>query len=256
MENRKLRKNKGQKKEYPKIKKLTSETHGDLVKDIFSTISGRYDLLNHIMSARRDVFWRRYAVRKLRFFKTCRFLDIATGTADMAIEAAKKHTGINVAAIDFVREMMDIGREKIFRDNLSSRINLLRGDATALPFPSNSFDAAGVSFGIRNVPDRERAIREMARVVVPGGQVLILEMTPPDTGFLNRIYTIYLRHIIPRLASLFSPNRAAYLYLGDSIMNFPSPGEFVNILKRQGITEVKVYSLTLGITHLFIGIVK
>ncbi|MFC1883433.1 ubiquinone/menaquinone biosynthesis methyltransferase [Thermodesulfobacteriota bacterium] len=243
-------------KKYPKMKNMAPNMHVDFVKDMFSTISGKYDFLNHIMSVRRDIAWRKFTVKKLRFFETYRFLDLATGTGDMAIEAAKHHKGINVTALDFVQEMMDIGRKKILYNSLSSRINLLRSDATALPFPSNSFDAAGVSFGIRNIPDKAGALREMARVVVPGGQILVLEMTPPETRFFSGIYGIYLNRILPRLASLFSPNPAAYLYLGDSIMNFPRAREFVRFMTGQGIQDVKAYPLTLGITHLFTGISK
>jgi demethylmenaquinone methyltransferase/2-methoxy-6-polyprenyl-1,4-benzoquinol methylase len=251
-----LKKKKQQTKKYPKIKNMAPKVHVDLVKDMFSTISGKYDILNHVMSMRRDVAWRRFSVKKLLFFKTYRFLDLATGTADMAIDAAKNHPRIKITALDFVQEMMDIGREKILRNNLSSRIKVLRGDATSLPFPDNSFDAAGISFGIRNIPDKAATLNEMARVVVPGGQILILEMTPPETRFFSSIYRIYLNYILPKLATMFSPNPAAYLYLGDSIMNFPKPGEFAHFMTDQGIIDVKAYPLTLGITHLFMGIVK
>ena len=151
---------------------------------------------------------------------------------------------------------MDLGREKITRNNLCSRINLIRADATDLPFPTNSFDAAGISFGIRNIPDKAATLKEMVRVVVPGGQILILEMTPPETRFFSSIYGVYLNRILPGLAALFSPNPAAYKYLGDSIMNFPGAREFVRFMTDQGIQDVKAYPLTLGITHLFTGFSK
>ena len=252
----KLMKEKSKERVYPRINDMTHETHRAVVKDMFSTISREYDFLNHIMSLRRDILWRRFVARKLKFFKTFRFLDIATGTADMAIEASKIHPKINVTAVDFVREMMDRGRKKISMSSLFSRINLVTGDAMNLPFSSNSFDAAGICFGIRNIPDKAGALREMARVVVPGGKILILEMTLPEIRFINRVYRIYLNRILPRMAALFSHNPAAYFYLGDSIMQFPKPGEFVDLMLREGLEDMEILPLTLGITHLFIGKVK
>jgi len=224
-----------------------------MVKEIFSTINRKYDFLNHFLSLRRDIAWRRCAVKKMRFFRTYRFLDVATGTADLAIEAALSHPKTQVVGLDFVQEMMDLATQKIQRKNLSARIGILKGDALHIPFPSHSFDAAGIAFGIRNIPDKRGALKEMTRVVVPGGQVLVLEMTSPRILFFKEIYAIYAKTILPLLARAFSPNPSAYYYLWDSISNFPEPHDFTRFMRQAGLVNVEMYRLTLGITHLYIG---
>jgi demethylmenaquinone methyltransferase/2-methoxy-6-polyprenyl-1,4-benzoquinol methylase len=177
----------------------------------------------------------------MRFFKTFRLLDVATGTADLAIEAARRHPGIRVAGVDFVREMLAAGRPKIAGRGLAGRINLLQADAMNLPFPDGSFDAVGIAFGIRNMPDRLRALREMRRVLVPGGRIFILEMNFPR----NRL--------LPGVARLFSGNPAAYRYLADSILHFPAPQAFLEMMKEAGFRNPERYSPTFGITCLYVG---
>jgi len=240
-------------KKYPTVNQVTDTQRIGMVKEIFSTITGKYDFLNHFLSLRRDIAWRRFAVKKMRFFKTYRFLDVATGTCDLAIEAALRYRDIQVVGLDFVQEMMDSGKKKIARKKLLPRIKTLTGDALHIPSPSNSFDAAGIAFGIRNIPDKTRTLKEMMRVVVPGGQVLVLEMTSPKTRFFNGVYRIYLRKILPVLARVFSSNPNAYYYLGDSIMNFPTAHDFARLMEHAGLVDVEMHSLTLGLTYLHIG---
>ena len=225
----------------------------DMVKDIFSTITGKYDFLNHFLSLRQDVFWRRFAVRQIRFFKTYRFLDVATGTCDLAIEAANRYPQIHVTGVDFAEAMLDQGRRKVIDGGLSRKIDLIRGDALHLPFPQDAFDALGMAFGIRNIPDKPDALNELRRVVIPGGKVLILELTLPHSGYFKRCYDLYLKRLLPLAAGVFSPNPEAYQYLGDSIMNFPSVEGFVGIMQRAGWVDVRAYALTLGICRLFVG---
>ncbi|MFB0507677.1 MAG: bifunctional demethylmenaquinone methyltransferase/2-methoxy-6-polyprenyl-1,4-benzoquinol methylase UbiE [Thermodesulfobacteriota bacterium] len=232
---------------------MTDVEHIGVVRKIFSTITEKYDFLNHFFSLGRDVAWRRSAVEKMRFFRTYRFLDVATGTADLAIEAAHRHPCIQVIGVDFVRDMMELGRLKIEKRRLSDRIRLLTSDALDLPFPDNNFDVTGIAFGIRNIPNKIRALREMIRVVVPGGQVMVLEMTLPRNRFIQGIYHIYLNRILPILARAFSPNPAAYDYLADSIMDFPSAEDFARLMDEAGLKEVETFPLTLGITHLYVG---
>ena len=225
-----------------------------MVKEIFSTVTGRYDFLNHFLSLRRDIAWRRFAVRKMNFFKTFRFLDMATGTGDLAIAAARHHPSIQVIGLDFVMGMMDLARFKVEkRETIVERIRFLRGDALALPFPDHSFDVAGVAFGIRNIPNRLQALQEMGRVVIPGGQVMVLEMTTPGNHMFRGIYKLYLSRILPRLAQPFSQNPEAYRYLADSIIHFPSPEAFAWEMENVGLARVERYSLDLGITCLHIG---
>lgn len=240
-------------KKYPSVSGTTDYQHIRMVKEIFSTITEKYDFLNHLMSLRRDISWRRFAVARMRFSRTHRFLDVATGTCDLAIETALGHPGVYVVGLDFVKEMIDVGQEKIKRRGLSTKVGLLRGDALNIPFPPDQFDAAGMAFGIRNIPDKLQVLKEMARVVVPGGQALILELTAPRRKLLTGLYRLYLNRVLPRLARPFSPNPEAYHYLGDSIANFPTPFEFASLMEQAGLGDVEIHSLTLGITHLYVG---
>ena len=241
-------------RKYPSVTEVTDAEHIGMVREIFSTIAGKYDFSNHVFSLGRDIAWRRSAVRKMRFFRTYRFLDVAAGTADLAIDAAHRLLHIQITGLDFVREMLDLGRVKIEKKHLSDRIRLLRSDALELPFPDNSFDVAGIAFGIRNIPNKIRALREMMRVVVSGGQVMVLEMTFPRNRLFKGIYRLYMNRMLPQLARAFSPNPAAYYYLADSMMNFQTPEGFAKLMEEAGLTKVEKHSLTLGINHLFIGI--
>ena len=149
--------------------------------------------------------------------------------------------------------MLDEGMKKIESKGLSTRIDVIEGDALHIPLPDKSFDAVGVAFGIRNIPDKISALTELRRVVVPGGQVLVLELTLPQTRYFKGFYHIYLNMILPLLARTFSPNPDAYHYLGESIMNFPPVKGFARMMKDAGLVDVGAHALTLGICHLFIG---
>jgi demethylmenaquinone methyltransferase/2-methoxy-6-polyprenyl-1,4-benzoquinol methylase len=228
--------------------------HIRMVREIFSTITGRYDFLNHLLSLRRDIAWRRFAVRKMPFFGTFRLLDVASGTADLAIEAALTHPHIQVTGVDFVGEMLARGQQKIAGRGLDHRIRLVQADAMDLPFPDGSFDAAGIAFGIRNMPDRLRALREMSRVLVPGGRIFVLEMNFSPGRLWKGFFSLYLNRLLPRIARLFSRNPAAYLYLADSIFQFPPPPVFMGLMEESGFADVERHPLTFGITSLYIGI--
>jgi demethylmenaquinone methyltransferase/2-methoxy-6-polyprenyl-1,4-benzoquinol methylase len=189
----------------------------------------------------------------MRFFRTNAFLDVATGTGDLAIEAARTHLAIRVTGIDFVPRMLERGREKIRKRGLDDRIELLEGDALSLPFEQDSFDVAAIAFGIRNIPDREAALGEMARVVAPGGGVMVLELTTPQRGAIRALYSIYLNGLLPLLGRVVSGDPRAYRYLAESIMEFPSPGEFSGIMRGAGLLDVEAVPLTLGVAHLHTG---
>jgi demethylmenaquinone methyltransferase/2-methoxy-6-polyprenyl-1,4-benzoquinol methylase len=239
---------------YRQVSKVTSTEHSRMVREIFATITERYDFLNHFLSLRRDIVWRRSAVQKMHFFQSKHLLDVATGTGDLAIEAIRQHPEIQVMGLDIVSEMVTIGRRKIEKKHLSGRIRFMLGDAMILPFPDDCFDVAGIAFGIRNIPDRPQALREMKRVVVPGGQVIILEMNFPRHRLFRLFYDLYLNRILPVMAGAFSRNPAAYHYLADSIMHFPPPVEFAAMMREAGLTAVGKHPLTLGITYLYIGV--
>jgi demethylmenaquinone methyltransferase / 2-methoxy-6-polyprenyl-1,4-benzoquinol methylase len=219
------------------------------VKKIFNTITPRYDLLNRIMSARQDVRWRRFTVSKLpKHVK--HVLDVATGTGDLAIDLARLRPDLTVCGVDFVESMMRYAIEKTQSANLTNRINYVAGDALHLPFGDAEFDAITIAFGLRNIPDRLSAIKEMARVIKPGGKLFILEMTFPRNLRLKKFFTWYLNTIIPILGSVLSGNKAAYTYLPDSIQDFLHPDELTDLFNRAAIKFEHAYPLMFGLTYL------
>lgn len=238
---------------YPSVKTVSDAQRIGMVKEIFSTITGRYDFLNHFLSLRRDIAWRRFAAKKMVFFKTKRFLDIACGTGDLSIVASLEHPDISVTGADFVYPMVHAASEKANQKELSGRINFIQADALKLPFGEDSFDVSAMAFGIRNIPQKTDALKEMLRVTTPGGQIMILEMTFIQNRLFKLVYYIYLNFLLPLIAKIFSKNAAAYYYLADSIMNFPAPEEFAAFMQEAGISEVKIHRLTFGITCLYIG---
>ena len=232
---------------------MTADGQTGVVRDIFTTVHGRYDFLNHLLSLRRDVGWRDVAIRRMRFPRTRRFLDVATGTADLAIAAARRYPEVAVVGVDFAAPMLDVGRRKIDDARLAGRIALLEADALALPFPDCSFDVTAVAFGMRNIPDKLRALQEMSRVTVPGGQVMVLEMTFAPGRLFRPLYSFYLGRVLPRLARLFARNGATYFYLGDSIRHFPAPPRLASLMRQAGLESVSWHRLTFGTAYLHVG---
>jgi demethylmenaquinone methyltransferase/2-methoxy-6-polyprenyl-1,4-benzoquinol methylase len=225
----------------------------EVVRDIFTTSHGRYDFLNHLLSLRRDVGWRAAAIARMRFDGTARLLDVATGTADLAIAAARRYPGIRVTGVDFAAPMLAVGRRKVRARGLERRIELREADALSLPFPDAAFDVTAVAFGLRNIPDKIGALREMARVTVPGGQVMVLEMTFAPARPFRPLYGVYLRRILPALARLFARDVRTYYYLGDSIRHFPAPGALSDLMRQAGLDPVTYHGLTFGAAYLHIG---
>jgi demethylmenaquinone methyltransferase/2-methoxy-6-polyprenyl-1,4-benzoquinol methylase len=181
-------------------------------------------------------------------------LDVATGTADIALEIFRqKGKKAFVAGVDISAGMMRIGREKGARAGLGGRLAFVQAPGEALPFRDESFDSASIAFGIRNVGDRELGLREMCRVVKPGGRVVVLEFSQPETAFFGILYRFYFTRGLPRLAGLFS-RRSAYSYLPDSVREFPPPREFAEMLRTAGCKTVNFQPLTRGIVTLYIGV--
>jgi len=232
---------------------MSPASQTSVVKDIFTTAHRRYDFLNHFLSLRRDVGWRRFAVEKMRFPAQGQFLDIATGTADLALEAAWRHPGLHVTGVDFAEPMLQIGRKKVWENGYADRITLLSADALALPFSDGAFDVTAIAFGMRNIPDKVRALREMRRVTKPGGQVMVLEMTFAPAPAFRAIYRIYLTRILPSMARLFATNGGAYTYLADSIQGFPTPQAFRDLMVKAGLADVAYHGLTFGTAYLHVG---
>ena len=235
---------------------ITPSAHTAVVREIFTVSSARYDFLNHFLSLRRDVGWRSCAVEQMRLDRangSGRLLDVATGTGDLAIAAALRYPGVTVTGIDFARPMLEIGKRKVRQLGLDGRIELLEGDALSLPFPDASFDVCSIAFGMRNIPDKRKALREMARVTVPGGRVLILEMTFAPTWAFRPWYGFYLNRIMPTMARIFVRHGATYTYLADSIRHFPHPDRFDQIMRESGFARVTHHGLTFGSAFLHIG---
>ena len=238
---------------YPPVNLMNQKQKVGIVKDIFSSITNRYDFLNRFLSLRQDIVWRNKTVKEMRFFKSYKFLDMATGTGDLAIDAVNMHPKIKAIGLDFVQEMVDYGKNKIIKNNLEDRVELKLGDAINIHYEDNTFDVAAMAFGIRNIPDKIRALTEMKRVVLIDGQILILELTTPDPGFFKNLYSFYLNGLLPKIAKWFTSNPAAYEYLADSIMNFPTRSEFISLLESIGFKNIKAIPLSLGICTLYIA---
>jgi len=240
-------------KRYRSVTEVTDHERIIMVKEIFSTVTASYDFLNHFLSLRRDIAWRRLTAKRMSFPRTRQYLDVASGTADLAIEAVRRHRDITATGIDFVKAMLDVGQAKVVAAGLAQRIQLMQGDALSLPFKDDSFDVVGMAFGIRNIPDKAQALREMTRVAIPGGRIMILEMCFTHNWFSTLMYRTYLNRILPRIARGFSLNPGAYAYLADSIMNFPSPGEFLSLMEGAGLVDLEKEKLTFGATYLYTG---
>ncbi len=220
---------------------------------MFDRIADRYDLLNRVLSMGIDRSWRRRTVRALALGEgPRRVLDVATGTADLALQIAATHPQASVLGVDPSVNMLARGRLKVARRSLTERIELEVGDAQDLGHPDASFDAATIAFGIRNVPDRMAGLREMARVVRPGGRVCVLELGEPRRGLLARSARWYTHHVVPWLGGLLSGQRE-YRYLQRSIAAFPDAETFSQMMRDAGLELESVQPMMFGVCTLFVG---
>ncbi len=220
---------------------------------MFDEISGGYDNLNRLLSARTDIGWRKKAIRKLKSGKPQHILDVATGTADMALLAWRMLNPQSISGIDISERMLEIGRKKIEKEGLVDKIRLIQGDAETIIFPDHSFDAVMVAFGVRNFENLEKGLAEMKRVLKPGGRLLVLEFSKPRRKAIRWFYNFYMGIVAPRVARWFKQNKDAYLYLKDSANAFPDRHLFTDILKKVGYTEAGFQPLTLGICCMYTG---
>jgi len=221
---------------------------------MFTAIAPRYDLLNRLLSGGRDRYWRRMAVDGLSPEAGGRYLDLATGTADVALEIAGRHPGkVKVVGVDFSHKMLLLGKRKILAENLQQAIDLQTGSAEHLAFSDFSFHGVISAFGVRNFADIERGLQEMWRVLKSGGRIVILEFSMPGHPVFKRIYRFYFESLLPRLGALVSGHNRAYSYLPESVNRFPDPGGFVSILERAGFRNVHSRGLTCGIVTVYTG---
>jgi demethylmenaquinone methyltransferase / 2-methoxy-6-polyprenyl-1,4-benzoquinol methylase len=218
------------------------------VRAMFDAIAPRYDVLNRVLSARVDVAWRRKAVKALRLKAGDAILDLATGTGDLLIEELRAGAVRSVGA-DLSFGMLRLAVPKIVGHGPSARV--CQGDAERLPFADARFDGASIAFGIRNVLDREKGVREMRRVVKKGGRVAVLEFHE-TTGLVGSAFKLYFNHILPKIGALVS-SREAYSYLPKSVANFESPEGFAGLMRRAGLNDVTSTPLTFGIAWLHVG---
>ena len=222
---------------------------------MFDAIAPRYDLLNGVLSAGLDRYWRRRAIQSLGFTGRETLLDVCTGTGDVALVAAGATRGAQtVLAVDFAGAMLTHARRKVQQRRLDRRVHIVRGDAMNLPVPASSVDGVTVAFGIRNVAQVEVACAELLRVLRPGGRLAILEFGMPVMRAVRPLYLWYFRHVLPRIGRLVSRHAAAYSYLPASVGAFPSGEAFANILRRQGFNNVESRPLTFGIVYLYTGV--
>jgi demethylmenaquinone methyltransferase/2-methoxy-6-polyprenyl-1,4-benzoquinol methylase len=223
------------------------------VRALFQGSYRTYDLLNHLFSLNIDRSWRALLVRMARLPPAARVLDAACGTGDLAVAFARGAPGCRVAGVDFAAHMVRRGRRKLARLGLRGRISLEVGDVLQLPFQSGSFDAVGMAFGLRNIPERERAVAEMLRVLKPGGRLLVLEFVPPARTLAGRLYRLYLGRLMPLVGGLVSGSFRTYRYLYASVAAFLTPPQLASLLVRAGLESVRLLPLTWGIACLWWG---
>lgn len=219
---------------------------------MFDAIAERYDLLNRLLSFGIDQRWRKKTVAALGAAAHGKVLDLATGTADLAILLARQSPTAQVTGVDPSTRMLDVGQTKVQKLGLAQRIRLEEGDAQHLPFPDASFDAATIAFGIRNVPDRKAGLRELGRVTRPGGRIAILELSEPRKGWLGPAARFHVHTVVPWLGSLLSGAKQ-YRYLQRSIAQFPPAEEFAGVMSEAGLRVLSVTPLTFGVAHLYVA---
>jgi demethylmenaquinone methyltransferase/2-methoxy-6-polyprenyl-1,4-benzoquinol methylase len=219
---------------------------------MFDQIAPRYDFVNRVLSLGLDKRWRRRVIKELDLRANARVLDVATGTGDLAIELAKAVPAGHVIGLDPSANMLKIAATKLVKLGLDSRVSLVEGDAQELPQANCEIDAATIAFGIRNVPDRPKALRELARVVRPGGKIAVLELGEPRGGIMGRAARFHTRQLVPRIGALLSGKRE-YRYLQSSVAAFPSADEFAQVMRDSGLDVQQVIPLTFGVCTLFVA---
>lgn len=220
---------------------------------MFNDIAFKYDFLNRFLSAGIDIRWRKKAIQQIADLHPKNILDVATGTADVAIMASGILKPEKITGIDISDGMLEIGRQKVEKAGLKGIIELLNGDSETINFKDNSFDAVTVAFGVRNFQHLEKGLSEILRVLKPGGKLVVLEFSKPKTPGVKSFYDLYMKVITPNVGKLFSKNRNAYKYLDESIQKFPEGKNFTQILDNLGYLNTYCKPLSLGICSIYCG---
>ena len=226
------------------------------IRKLFDNIAGDYDRLNHILSLNIDKSWRRKAVKEIAdTVEPLNFLDEACGTCDFTIEIVKgAPQGSKVTGIDLSEGMLQIGREKCRKEGITAELQT--GDCEAMPYDEGTFDRIGVAFGVRNFENLPKGLTEMLRVLKPGGKLVILELSIPRNPIIRWGYKLYFLKILPAIGGWVSGNRGAYEYLPSSVLRFPAPEKFMEMMQEAGFEQVRKKSFTMGICHMYLGIKK
>ncbi len=223
------------------------------VADMFDSIAFRYDFLNRFLSVGIDVWWRKKAIKQLISLQPQIILDVATGTADVALMTMEILNPKKIIGIDISEGMLEIGRKKILSKSLEGKIELQKGDSENINFPENTFDAITVAFGVRNYQNLSKGLEEMRRVLKPGGKLVVLEFSKPKNVLFKVFYNLYMNIIAPGFGKMVAKNKVAYQYLNDSVQAFPEGEAFLTIMKNAGLTQIYSHSLTLGICTIYCG---
>ena len=223
------------------------------VKAMFETIAPSYDFQNSFLSLRRDIYWRQVLADSLQLDAGGLVLDVAVGTAEVALAISDRYPLVRVAGVDFSPGMLAVGRKKIADRGAAGKVSLTAGDCRQLPVRSASVDALTISFGLRNVEEREMALNEFYRVLKPGGRLFIMEFSYPDQPLLYRLYRFYFDYILPPVGNLISRTNYAYSYLAESVDSFPDDPKFIAEITAAGFTDTKIKKLTFGIAKIFQG---
>ena len=233
--------------------KESEQTKKQQVATMFDKIAFRYDFLNRFLSAGIDVSWRKKAIKELKEIQPQYILDVATGTGDVAILSHKILQPKKITGIDISNGMLDFGRKKLTKLNLNNSIELLQGDSEKIAFADETFDAITVAFGVRNFENLEKGLKEMLRVLKPGGKLVVLEFSKPKQPAFSAFYKLYMNVIAPGVGKIVAKNKDAYQYLNDSVQRFPEGEAFLQILNGAGFKKTYLKSLTFSIATIYCG---
>ena len=223
------------------------------VAQMFNNIAKNYDFLNHFLSVGIDRWWRKKMIQELAKSSPKLLLDVATGTADVAINAQKALQIPQIIGVDISTEMLAVGRKKIEAEGLSAIIELKEGDSENLPFQENIFDAVSVAYGVRNFENLEQGLSEIYRVLKPEGKLVVLEFSKPTAFPLKQLFNFYFKNILPLIGKLTSKDDKAYNYLYESVQAFPNGQDFLKVMTKTGFKNTQCSTLTFGICSLYIG---